>query len=158
MFGTGDGEKWKNEQLKKHYFFKTKDGFLMAIENEKYKSISSDLWFDDEQEIPEKTKALFINYNIKLHCNDYNEQNYYYFMQNYFEKFPYIVNVRNTRSFVDYETEQQQKYYKRDLTDAEKKDFLNIKKLIHTKYVERLEKYFNRYSQYIHCRGYWVNR
>ena len=152
------GEKWKNEQLKKHYFFKTKDNFIIAVENEKYLSISKDLWFDDEQPIPNKTKALFINYNER-HCNDYEENNTYIFIQNYYNKFPEVVAIKCIKYLSDLDFEKKQNYYKRELTEAEKIEIIKIKKLIKIKYIERLDKYFDKYGEKnVFCRGYWVNR
>ncbi len=153
------GEKWKNEQLKKHYFFKTKDNFIIAIENEKYKSISKDLWFDDELPIPDKSKNLFVTYNEKLHCREIEKNEYIYFIQAYYNKFENVVSIRSSSYYTDYDLEKKQKYFKRDLTEEEKQEYIKINKLIHTKYIERLSKYFDKYGQKnVFCRGYWVNR
>lgn len=152
------GEKWKNEQSKKHYFFKTNNNYIIAIENEKYFSISKDLWFDDELPIPKKTKELFIRYN-EIHCNDYEENDTYIFIQNYYNKFPEVVTIKCIKYLSDLDFEKKQNYYKRELTEAEKIEFIKIKKLIKIKYIERLSKYFDKYGQEkVHCRGYWVNR
>lgn len=154
------GKKWKTEQLKKHYFFKTQDNFIIAIENEKYKSISKDLWFDDELPIPEKTKELFIRYNMNLHSTDtdFIKDSTTIFIQNYYKKFENVVAVKAIQSISTLEFEKSQDYYKRELTEQEKQEYIKIIKTINLKYIERLNKYFNKYSKNIYCRGYWVNR
>lgn len=157
VWGWG-GEKWKNEQLKKHYFFRTRDGFEIAIENEKYISIDKDLWFDDELPIPEKSKRLFIEYNLRK-CYDVNDAKKMFFMQAYYGKHENVVHIKTIYYMNDYEFEKRQEYFKRDLTEEEMKEYLKIRSLIKTKYIERLDKYFDKYGQKsVFCRGYWVNR
>lgn len=158
VWGWG-GDKWKNEQLKKHYFFKTKDNYIVAIENEKYLSISKDLWFDDEQPIPEKTKRLFMEYNEKLYCRELKESDYYIIIQAYYNKHENVIHIKPIEYYSDYVEEIKDKYYIRTLTEEEKQEYIKIIKLVHTKYIERLSKYFDKYGQNnVSCRGYWVNR
>lgn len=157
VWGWG-GEKWKNEQLKKHIFLKTKDGYILAVENEKYKSISKTLWYDDELPIPDKSKRLFIDENLKLHTYNIGEKDMLVLYQAYY-KHEKTACVKCTSHICDYENIKTDKYYIRDLTEGEKQEYIKIHKTIINKYTERLSKYYDKYGEKtVHCEGYWVNR
>lgn len=156
-------DKFYNKMLKQHIFVKTKDNLQMMIENEKYFKISKELWFDDEQPTPNKTKKYFINYNLMMNsnkCKRINEIEKSYFttlQQNYYS----IKNSVCVGDYKDpdyYEKVKQSEEYKRDMTYEEKQEYIKILKTIKCKYIERLSKYFDKYQQNINCCGFWVNR
>lgn len=154
------------------YFYKqyllliTKDGYILELDNNP--SISKTLWYDDETPTPAKTEQYFLNYNISINLpyrniNEYLEEknrlettggatglydyNGLYFTSNYTNKkrigFDYL---NDKRDFVRYMTKEEQN------------ELIEIIKDLQNKYIERLKKYYKRYSKSIHVSGYWANR
>lgn len=155
------------------YFYKkrilliTKDGYILELENDA--SISRILWYDDETPTPEKTEQYFLNYNINLNLPYRN-------INKYLEEKERLLKTGGASSLYDYDgiyftnpyTNQKRigfdflyekdKYFVRYMTKEEQSELLEIIKELQNKYIERLKKYYKRYSQNIHVSGYWVNR
>jgi hypothetical protein len=152
-----NNEKYQNSFIKENYFIKTLDGYIIALDTAQSLKIHKKLWYDDEQDSPELTKKYFIDYNLKMHNTDrseYLEKAYKcYFQVNYdFElKNACVCTARN-------EEDINKKYFIRDLTSEEKTEYIKILQTINLNFIERLSKYFDKYSQNIYCEGYWVNR
>ena len=154
------------------YFYKqyvlliTKDGYILELDSNS--SISKTLWYDDETPTPDKTETYFLNYNINLNLPYRNIKEYLeeknrlettggasglydydglYFTSNYTNKkrigFDYL---NDKRGFVRY------------MTSEEQNELFKIIKNLQNKYIERLKKYYKRYSKNIHVSGYWANR
>ena len=166
-------QKQSPEQQEKtcKYFYKkiilliTKDGYILELENNP--SINKTLWYDDERPEPKKTKQYFINYNI------YNMP--YYSINAYLEEKErlqktggasgrydyngiYLTNYYTNKKLVGFEFYDDKRYFLRYLDKEEEKELLQIIKDLQDKYLERLERYYKRYADKIHCSGYWVNR
>ena len=122
-----DTDKFYNKMLRQHIFVKTKDNLQMMIENENYFKISKELWFDDEQPTPNKTKKYFIDYNLIMNsnkCKRINEIKKSYFttlQQNYYS-IKNSVCVGDYRDPNYYEKVKQNEAYKRDMTYEEKQE------------------------------------
>ena len=154
------------------YFYKkrilliSKNGYILELENDQ--SINKTLWYDDETPTPEKTEQYFLNYNINLNLPYRNINNYleekerlqktggasgkYDYNGFYFDN-PYTSKKRISFDFLD-----DKKYFVRYMTEEEQTELLQIIKELQNKYVERLKKYYKRYSKNIHISGYWANR
>lgn len=155
------------------YFYKkrilliTNDGYILELDNNP--SISKTLWYDDETPTPEKTEKYFLSYNINLNLPYRNIDEYlkekeriqktggatglYDYSGIYFTK-PYTSKKKIGFDFL-YEKDE---YFIRYLSIEEQQELLGIIKDLQNKYIERLKKYYKRYSKNVHCCGYWVNR
>ena len=153
------------------YFYKkvilliTKDGYILELENNP--SINKTLWYDDEQPVPEKTKQYFINYNMRN--MPYYSINAYLEEKERLQKTGgasgrydyngiYLTNYYTNKKLVGFEFYDDKRYFVRYLDEEEQKELLQIIKNLQNKYLERLERYYKRYADKIHCSGYWVNR
>ena len=151
--------------IDEYYFYELEDGYI--IEFRKKPSIHSDMWFDDEYEIPNKNEDLFISYNMRMNGGIYHEieQNddrlKTFFIINYSDNRKVVAICRYNNS-TDYE--YYLKYYQdnnsfvRFMSDEEINEYNAICKELKEKYLERLKRYFKRYNSHIFCRGYWANR
>lgn len=167
-------QKQSPEQQEKtcKYFYKkvvlliTKDGYILELENNP--SINKTLWYDDEQETPATTKQYFINYNIQINL-PYRWLNEYLKEKEHLQKFGsasgaydyngiYLENCYTNKKLVGFNVADDKRYFVRYLDEEEQKELLQIIKDLQNKYIERLEKYYKRYADKIHCSGYWVNR
>lgn len=145
------------ELMNDYIVFETNDG-LYIILNIAKPSIDKDLWFDDEQPIPQKTEELFINYNMRMNgakFTRYNEN-----MQNAYLYNPYRGSKQNLATVAcQYRSDKiADLTYYRDLTEEEKNFISSIVNILIDTYIERLKKYYKRYNNKIYCKGYWVNR
>lgn len=147
--------KYFNEVMKKNRLFQTEDGFIIRYEMEK-PTIDTDLWFDDEQPIPELTEELFINYNMSnLHSIQEKNGLKTFIYNPYRDENPYnVVKASQFQYAIRYDDDT----FKRHLTDAEEDFILTIDNEVKENYIKRLKAYFKRYNNKIYCRGYWVNR
>lgn len=151
---------------KKRILFLTNDGYILELENDP--SISKTLWYDDETPAPGKTEQYFINYNIGLNLPYRNIDNYleekeklektggasgkYDYTGIYFDS-PYTNSKRIGFDFLD-----EKKYFIRYMTKEEQNELIEIIRDLQNKYIERLKKYWKRYSKNICISGYWANR
>lgn len=155
------------------YFYKkrilliTNDGYILELENDP--SINKTLWYDDETPTPEKTEQYFLNYNINLNLPYRNITEYlqekerllktggasgkYDYNGIYFTN-PY---ASQKRIGFDYLYEKD-KYFVRYMTEEEQNELIEIIKQLQNSYIERLKKYYKRYSKNICISGYWANR
>lgn len=145
--------KWYNDIMNSYDIFKTDDNFNIIIHYEKF-GIDSDLYFDDEYEIPNKSEELFINYNmqkISRYCLDLTT-----------DVFVYKAYRNNDDCLIPSQTGYGDRIYDgtfvRFLTNEEKKIIQEIYEDIKSKYLKRLKNYYKRYSNKIYCIGYWANR
>lgn len=152
-----NNEKWQNSFMKENYFIKTLDGYIIALDTEKSYKIYKDLWYDDELPEPDNTKEHFIDYNLRMHNGDraeYLEKSYKCYIQK-----NYDFNIKNACvNAMKYLNDYDERYFIRELTEEEKKEYIKIIKVIKLKFVERLSKYFDKYSKNVYCIGYWANR
>lgn len=128
-----------------------KDEIVLEYEDGKYailncpqEHISRDLWFRDDDEMPEKSEELFINYNLGDYSMEYNK----YIVKN--GDYVYISD----RYFFDERGDEPI----RPLRDDEKEVIeaaLNERK---AKFIKRLKTYWKKYSNKVYVRGYWADR
>ena len=147
--------KYFNQIMNRERLFRTNDGFIIRISEEK-PTIDSDLWFDDEQPIPELTEELFINYNMSnLHNISEKDGLKTYIYNPYTGNNPYnVVKASQSSYAIRYDGDT----FKRHLNDEEEAFIIDLDNEIKDKYIKRLKNYFKRYRNKIYCRGYWVNR
>lgn len=137
--------------------FETNDGLYVVLNIAK-PSIDKQLWFDDEQPIPEKTEELFITYNMQMNGSKLTRYNQN--IQNAYLYNPYRGSKNNLATIAcQYKSDTIANLtYFRDLTEEEK-NFINaIVSVLIDEYIERLKRYYKRYNSKIRCIGYWVNR
>jgi len=146
--------KYFKEVMDNYIIFQTDDNYYIVINIQK-PSIHKDLWFDDEQPIPEKSEELFIQYNLQINGSRLNLGEDIYIYNGY-----RVSTKDNLVSIGDsWKSDKIRNLtYKRDLTEAEKAEIKSIFDILLDSYIERLKKYYKRYSDKVHCRGYWVNR
>lgn len=128
-----------------------KDEIVLEYEDGKYATlrcpqehINSDLWFRDDDEMPEKNEELFINYNLGDYSMEHNK---------YIIKSGNYVGISDTYFFDGRDDE-----IIRPLRDDEKEVIeaaLNERK---AKFIKRLKTYWKRYSNKVFVRGYWADR
>lgn len=152
---------------KKRILILTKDRYILELENDP--SINKTLWYDDEQETPAKTEQYFLNYNISLNL-PYRNINEYLKEKERLKKTGgasgkydyngiYFTNPYTSKKRIDFDfLYEKDKYFIRYLTKEEQTELLQIIKDLQNKYIERLKKYYKRYSNNICVSGYWVNR
>lgn len=154
------------------YFYKqyllliTKDGYILELDNNP--SINKTLWYDDETPTPNKTETYFLNYNINLNLPYRNINEYLKEKQRFKETGGatglydyngiYFTNTYTNKKRIGFDYLNDKKYFVRYLTANEQNELLKIIKDLQNKYIERLKKYYKRYSQNICVSGYWVNR
>jgi hypothetical protein len=138
-------------RYKSRLFVKANIGYIEF--GEAKPSITTTLWFDDEQKMPEKTKELFMAYN---------ESNMPSLIQLEPEKNLGKIWVKGL--------EKRNGYYALTLRHASQEkemqtltqeivDLMNVEiKKAQADYTKQLEKYWNRYSSKVRVNGYWVNR
>lgn len=165
--GWVSDDKYMNQLFKNSLYLKTKDGYYITFDT-KF-DIDTDMWFDDEQPIPEKSEELFINYNMHNVRYDFSEylkaqedlKKYRCCSASHSEMFisrcyndPEYKHVRiNNASW-----QKEQAEFVRDLTKEEIEEIIEFTEELKQNYIERLKKYYKRYNKNIWCRGYWVNR
>ncbi len=154
------------------YFYKqylliiTKDGYILELDNNP--EISKTLWYDDETPTPEKNEQYFISYNINLHLPYRNVKAYLEekerLQKNGCASGAYDYNgislskdYTNTKR-VGFQVLSDKRHFLRYLTSDEQDELIEIIKDLQNKYIERLKKYYKRYSKNIHVSGYWANR
>ena len=168
--GTEKDLKRAKEQFKNEIMIRFDDKYILLLDNKA--GIESELLYDDELPRPEKTKEYFMNYNINWHSN-YSFVNEYLKEKERLQKegcasgrYDYNgikLEKANDNGLVgldveDFRFESDKYKFVRYLSNEEQEELLKIIDMIHKNYIERLEKYWNRYQDKIHCRGYWVNR
>lgn len=167
---------WQTEDMQKYIvntydFYKTQDGLIIELQKTNKIAIDKTMWYDDETEGPDVNEKNFINYNNSnmpgrnldaylqekenLKINGYASGRYdyngiYFVGINY--KQDYLVNC----DWFDYDNNKRD--FKRYLTIEEQEDFIKLTEERKQQYIERLKRYFKRYGQHVHARGYWVNR
>lgn len=149
-------KKYFDKLMKNYYLFKTDDNYTIVIELDK-PSIDSTLWFDDEKPIPKLSEELFINYNLHNLRTINKKEHLKTFIYNSFN------NIDNKYNCVlcsqdGYSYSVNDNTFKRYLTDEEENIILQIDEENKQNYIKRLKTYFKKYSNNIHCMGYWVNR
>ncbi len=152
--------------LKTYTYYKTDDGLVLSFKNKP--SITKTLYFDDEYEIPELTEKLFLKYNEMNYTSEYHkieeysEQTKPYFIKHYCTSDIQVSPVLSINYFSDYlqdlEYNNKKNYFKRYLTNEEVQEYNKICDEFINNYIERLKKYFKKYSQNVHVCGYWANR
>ncbi len=154
------------------YFYKkvilliTKDGYILELENNP--SISKTLWYDDETPTPTKTEQYFLNYNINLNLpyrniNEYLKEKYKLEKTGeatglYDYNGLYFTNNYTNKKRIGFDYLDDKKEFVRYMTKEEQNELIAIIKYLQAKYIERLKKYYKRYSKNICVSGYWANR
>lgn len=154
------------------YFYKqyllliTKDGYILELDNNP--SISKTLWYDDETPTPDKTETYFLNYNININLpyrniNEYLEEKHRLETTGgasglYDYNGLYFTNNYTNKLRVDFDFLEDKKEFTRYMTKEEQNELIEIIKDLQNKYIERLKKYYKRYSKNICVSGYWANR
>lgn len=167
---------WNTPDMQKYIvntydFYKTQDGFIIELQKTNKIAIDKTMWYDDETDGPDVNEKNFINYNnsnmpgrnldaylqekenLKINgcaSGRYDYNGIYFVGINY--KQDYLVNC----DWFDYDNNKRD--FKRYLTIEEQEDFIKLTEERKQQYIERLKKYFKRYGQHVHARGYWVNR
>lgn len=166
---------WDNDEMQKYIiskydFYRFNDGLIIELEKVKKISIDKTFYYDDEFEAPEITEKNFINYNMK---NDPARglENYLKEKESLFKNgcasgmYDYkniylITHYYNNDDVVDFNwfDEKDERYFKRYLTNEEEKEFIKLMFERKEQYIDRLKKYFKKYSNKIYAMGYWANR
>lgn len=147
--------KYFKEVMDSYLILETDDGYYVVINIAK-PGIDKDLWFDDEQPIPEKTEELFIQYNLQMNGSKFKFDNNDLYIYD-----PYTIKPKDNLVKVGnmYKADKIANYtYKRDLKQDEIDMVFEICNILLDEYIERLKRYYKRYADKVHCRGYWVNR
>ena len=165
---------WESDSMQKYVldkydFFKTEDNLILELEKVKKIEIKKVLYYDDEFEVPEITLENFINFNkgnmpfrnldnyleMKKQLNEqgftsgrYDYNGIYFQNNNINLDFMVMINFQD----------EKDKYFKRYLTEEEEKELIELAKERQKQFLERLTKYFKRYSKNICACGYWANR
>lgn len=140
--------------LKYYDFFITSDNLIFNLEKWRKYAISKTLWYDDETIPHSLTLDYFVNYNL-INSNRYN-----FFIENKcsISKFRLIKNNYYYYIYFDKHGIEKDLQEKRNFTDNEVADYINILEFYQKNYIERLSKYFKKYKKHIYQDGYWVNR
>lgn len=167
---------WDTERMQQYLidtydFYKTNDNLIIELQKTNKIAIDKTMWYDDEKESPEVNENNFINYNeynipgrnLKAYLEEkeklqnngcasgrYDYKGIYFISLNY--KHDYLVSCS---WFDDEMSKREQKRY---LTIEEQEDYIKLEEEREKQYIERLKKYFKRYGNHVHARGYWVNR
>lgn len=154
------------------YFYKqyllliTKDGYILELDNNL--SISKTLWYDDETPTPDKTEQYFLNYNININLpyrniNEYLEEKHRLEITGeasgiYDYNGLYFTSNYTNKKRIGFDYLEDKKEFTRYMTKEEQNELIEIIKGLQNKYIERLKKYYKRYSKNICVSGYWANR
>ena len=149
------------DYISKHYdYYTTKDNIVIEIEKANSLNLINELWYDDEYEAPE------INFDNFLAENNQPFKRLEYLIERadgvnihwYFTR--QLNSLSNVNIFTDWELQDNKCGYDfiRELTEHEKKQYLDILSERNNQYLERLKKYYKRYSNKITTHGYWANR
>lgn len=149
-------------------YYITNDNCFIEIQKANKLSIHKTMWYDDETEEPEENENNFILYNMRSNnparmLEDYLKE------KEHLEKHGsasgrydyngiYFVKARDKGNVVDYNFTEEKRNFVRYLTKEEEQDLINIMIENKEKYLDRLKKYYKRYSEYVRVSGYWVNR
>lgn len=166
---------WDTESMQKFLidkfdFYKTSDGLIIELEKINKITIDKTIWYDDETEAPEATENYFIIYN-KKNFPSRSLENYleeanrlknngcasgrYDYQGIYFNKnYNSNGNIVNCNWF----DEKDDKLFKRYLTATEQQEYIELMNERKEQYIERLRRYYKRYSKNISVEGYWANR
>lgn len=165
---------WQSESMQKYLldkydFYKTKDNLIIELEKVSKLSIDKTMYYDDETEPPIINETNFIYYN-RSNIPGRNLENYLEEKENlktkgcasgiYDYKGIYFSLSYNDKDFMvhcDWIDDRKQ-FFKRYLTSEEEKEYIELMETRKEKYLERLKKYFKRYSKNITTYGYWANR
>jgi len=118
-------------------------------------AINKQLWFDDEQKSPEKTKNYFFSYNSSNLPAKFNADERNIFMIIQYKRQPIdckLAGLTTTRY-----NDTPSAFIKKLNTDEVIKINDAIEE-VHADYKKRLAMYWKKYENKIHCSGYWVNR
>ena len=161
-------EQWQDDKMqdfvrKNYEYYITTDNYVIEFEKANKRSITKELYYDDEYDAPEVNLYNFMEENrhnglslgIRLALKNKDIINVHFCLT-------YSHSKRNCFIYIltDWEKENKKDFYKifRDLTEEEKEDYITIMQNIQQQYEERLEKYFKKYKNKITTHGYWANR
>lgn len=168
---------WADYYIKHYIFIKFNDGFIFDY---KKPHIKNSMYTPDEiggedNDAITINKENFIYYNLKS-FDDYGISSYlkakkdlekngccsgcyaskiWLFANNYSDNnivVPSVLNLKNP----NYEHYSQ--YFVRDLTEEEEAEIISLFDDFKNKFIERLEKYYKRYSHCITSSTYWADR
>lgn len=153
-------EKMVDYCLKSTTYVKIKPFYIDIGQKE---TISKDLWYSDENEqgehinAPDKNKALFIAYNLRLN----SDQNIIEGLESNSLRLSIINDNDNTdlkRLSTLLYNEMPNKPLERIATKEESEIILNAMREKLEQYKIRLERYYKRYSDKVMTRTYWASR
>ena len=150
----------KNERIG----IKFDDGIEILLQIDKG-SIHNTMWYDDESESPNKNYENFKEYNLRYqNCN-------YDWIINTLKKedgfcdeyliFKQKDNIKGTEYCIEpasYTQNRNDKEYVRKLTKQEKEFIISFYQAQKDKFIKRLEIYWKKYQNKVHCSGYRANR
>lgn len=141
-----------DEYTVKHRAFLKIRGFLVDICNKK-PAVKKDIYYDDERKAPEHTFETFKNYNLTLSGSRV--------LRNYVDykgMFIYRVRGHETNFLLDAYSKTDRNYYEEYFLSKEEREYvLTLLKEVEKDFIERLEKYWKRYSDKVNICSYWVN-
>lgn len=165
-------ESTESQEKSCKYFYKkvilliTKDGYILELDNNP--SINKTLWYDDETPTPAKTEQYFLNYNISINLPYKNIKAYLEEKEkiqkngcatgSYDYNGIYLTSGYTNPKRVSLSVLTDKRYFVRYMTLEEQNELIEIIKDLQNKYIERLKKYYKRYSKNICISGYWANR
>lgn len=166
---------------KSYYFFKIDNNRFLQIKKYNSFSIVKTIWYDDEQEEPEKTLNNFILHQ-SWDFQEFNdkEKNFYTLFQSYreapylfslnifnsnsnyrhvYDNYKYYLNMNIKLDSLNYKWKTPYQLEKIENTNtALISDLIKILNFNNIKMLERLQKYYTRYNNKIRVEGYWANR
>lgn len=132
--------------------YETADGLYLVMDLAK-PNISSTMYYDDEQERPDKTEEQFIAYNLELNLRQTVTENNRYMFYSYAKCGDHPI-VSYARRGWDLARDEEV----RNITDAEFDQLKAVLDAHKAAYIERLRRYWKRYGDKVSTMGYWANR
>jgi hypothetical protein len=131
------------------------DGWIVDVCDAKPK-IESTLWYDDEGHL-EKNKDNFVYYNAMNLPGKIDIDGYDIYLVKKYSRQPddcKLAGVLHVRRLYDREPGS----YIKKLSQSDIEILNNAILEVAADYMKRLDRYWNRYADKVHCSGYWANR
>jgi hypothetical protein len=151
---------WRKDDMVQHCF---KSSEYMKIGNkfvdiaDKSPSITKTLWFDDEQDIPDRNEEMFVASNMRLNApkpmklESLHGRTLHIITQYSGDRTEGKLCSLTYCDSTEYEEAQE-------VTEELLKEINAVRADLLTKYEKRLRSYYKKYSDKIYFAGYWVNR
>lgn len=161
-------KEWKDKRMqeyliKNYDYYKTTDGIIIEIEKASHLPMNKTIWYDDELPENEIPSASYENFILE---NEHNCNRYDCYLDELNKKTTtfYFCNQGNPTSYIDYDRYEDVYHYGklrysiREITAEEMEEILQLYKEQKEAYLKRLERYYKRYGNHIHAKGYWRDR